>query len=63
MCGLQYPLALEMIEDGRINVKPMVTHRYGFEGIDDVLAGFECAADAAKTKAIKVMFNLPGSDA
>ena len=59
---VQYPLAIEMLQEGRIDVKPMITHRFGFTGRDDVIAGFECAADAAKTKAIKVMFNLPGEE-
>lgn len=48
-----------MLEEGRIDVKPMITHHYGFSNIDEVLAGFECAANASKTKSIKVMFHLP----
>ncbi len=59
---VQYPLAIEMLQEGRIDVKPMITHRFGFSGRDEVIAGFECAADAARTKAIKVMFNLPGEE-
>ena len=55
-------MAIEMLQEGRIDVKPMITHRFGFSGAEEVIAGFECAADAAKTKAIKVMFNLPGGD-
>ena len=58
--NMQYPMAIEMLQEGRINVKPMITHRFGFSGREEVIAGFECAADAARTKAIKVMFNLPG---
>ncbi len=57
---VQYPMAIEMLQEGRIDVKPMITHRFGFSGREEVIAGFECAADAARTKAIKVMFNLPG---
>lgn len=60
--SMQYPLAIEMLQEGKIDVKPMITHRFGFSGRDEVIAGFECAADAAKTKAIKVMFNLPGKE-
>ena len=57
---VQYPMAIEMLQEGRIDVKPMITHRFGFSGREEVIAGFECAADAARTKAIKVMFNLSG---
>lgn len=60
--AMQYPTAIEMLQEGRIDVKPMITHRFGFSGRDEVIAGFECAANAAKTKAIKVMFNLPGEE-
>ena len=58
-CAVQYPMAIEMLQEGKIDVKPMITHRFGFNGRDEVIAGFECAANAAKTKSIKVMFNLP----
>ncbi|CAK0770516.1 hypothetical protein CVIRNUC_003775 [Coccomyxa viridis] len=54
-----YPMAIEMLQEGKIDVKPMITHRFGFTGRDEVIAGFECAANAARTKSIKVMFNLP----
>lgn len=57
---MQYPMAIEMLQEGRIDVKPMITHRFGFSGREEVIAGFECAADAARTKAIKIMFNLSG---
>ena len=62
MCVLraQYPMAIEMLQEGKIDVKPMITHRFGFTGRDEVIAGFECEANAARTKSIKVMFNLPG---
>ena len=55
---LQYPLAIELIESGAIDLKPMITHRYNFNTEKDVIDGFECSANASKTKAIKVMFNL-----
>lgn len=58
MC-VQYPTALELLEQGLIDVKPMITHRYGFNSIEEVIAGFDCAANASQTKSIKVMFNLP----
>jgi len=58
-CAAQYPSAIELVEEGRIDAEPLVTHRFGFRGIEDVLAGFQCATDMAVTKAIKVMFNLP----
>ncbi len=54
---LQYPLCLSLLEHKRVNVKPMITHRFGFtEG--GVADGFDTAARSAQTKAIKVMFNL-----
>jgi len=56
-----YPTAIELLQGGLIDVKPMITHRYGFTGVKEVVEGFECAANAAKTKSIKVMFNLPAS--
>ena len=54
----QYPLAIEMLQEGRVDLKPMITHRFGFSSAEEVVAGFECAANANKTKAIKVMFQL-----
>ena len=56
---MQYPTAIDLVSEGRIRAKEMVTHRFGFEGIEDVLGGFKCAINAFETKAIKVMFNLP----
>lgn len=54
-----YPTAIELVSEGRIRAKEMVTHRFGFEGIKDILDGFNCATNAFNTKAIKVMFHLP----
>ena len=55
---LQYPLCMELLTTGQIDLKPMVSHRFGFtpEGIS---AGFQCVRNGKETKAIKVMFNLP----
>lgn len=52
-------MAIEMLQEGRIDLKPMITHRYGFTSIEEVIDAFECAADPDRTNAIKVMFNLP----
>ena len=60
---MQYPTAIELIQSGVVDLKPMLTHRYDFNNEEDVIAGFECAANAGKTKSIKVMFNLPGPGA
>ena len=57
--AVQYPTAIELLEEGLINVKPMITHRFGFSSKEEVVAGFECAANASETKSIKVMFHLP----
>lgn len=54
----QYPLALHLMATKRVDVLPLITHRYGFSA-DDVRQGFDTAAHAAETGAIKVMFNLP----
>lgn len=46
------------METGRIDVKPLITHRFDFSE-SEVAAGFDCAIRSAETKAIKVMFSLP----
>ncbi|KAK9846852.1 hypothetical protein WJX84_004058, partial [Apatococcus fuscideae] len=51
-------MCLELISEGKIDVKTMISHRYGFSA-EEVAAGFECASSPAQTKAIKVTFNLP----
>ena len=54
----QYPLALNMLAAKKVDVLPLITHRFGFSP-EDVAAAFDCAARSAETRAIKVMFNLP----
>lgn len=54
---LQYPLCLSLISSGRVDVKPLITHRFGFSHTE-VLSGFETAHRADEHKAIKVMFGL-----
>ena len=51
--ALQYPLCLSLLEHKRVDVKPMITHRFAFDR-DGVADGFDCAARSAQTKAIKV---------
>ena len=48
-----YPTALEMISCGRVDVKPLVTHRFTLE---DSLKAFE-ASRTAQDGAIKVVIN------
>ncbi|KAF6133955.1 hypothetical protein GIB67_040719 [Kingdonia uniflora] len=50
-----WPLCLEFIRTGKIDVKPLITHRFGFsqKGVEDA---FETSAHGGN--AIKVMFNL-----
>lgn len=55
---LQYPLCISLMETGRVDVKPLITHRFGFSE-SEIAAGFDCAVRSAETKAIKVMFSLP----
>ena len=61
MC-LQYPLCLEWLSSGRVNLEPLITHRFPFDA-QSIVDGFECAADADHTKCIKAMFELPAEDA
>ncbi|GAA0165920.1 dehydrogenase [Lithospermum erythrorhizon] len=50
-----YPLCFELITSGKIDVKPLITHRFGFsqEQVDEA---FKTSASGGQ--AIKVMFNL-----
>lgn len=48
-----YPTAIEMIANGEINVKQLITHRFNLE---DSQEAFEAACDP-KERAIKVMIN------
>ena len=50
-----YPVCLEFIRSGKIDVKSMITHRFGFSQ-KEVEEAFETSARGGK--AIKVMFNL-----
>ncbi|KAL9265669.1 Sorbitol dehydrogenase-like protein [Drosera capensis] len=50
-----WPLCLEFISSGKIDVKPLITHRYGFSQ-SEVEEAFEISARGGT--AIKVMFNL-----
>jgi L-iditol 2-dehydrogenase len=52
-----WPLCLELLQRGAVDVMPMITHRFGFSAAG-VADGFDCAARSAETKAVKVMFNL-----
>ena len=45
------------MESRRVDVLQMITHRFGFSEME-VHAAFDCAARAAQTGAIKVMFNM-----
>ncbi|KAI3966991.1 hypothetical protein MKW92_037495 [Papaver armeniacum] len=50
-----WPLCLEFIQSGKIDVKPLITHRFGFSQ-EEVVEAFETSARGST--AIKVMFNL-----
>ncbi|KAK9845478.1 hypothetical protein WJX81_007500 [Elliptochloris bilobata] len=47
-----YPLALQLMASKRVDVLPLITHRFGFSEAD-VRQGFDTAARAVETKAIK----------
>lgn len=50
-----WPLCIKLIESGKIDVKPLITHRFGFS-LKEVVEAFETSARGSE--AIKVMFNL-----
>ncbi|KAF9600083.1 hypothetical protein IFM89_002556 [Coptis chinensis] len=50
-----WPLCLEFLRTGKIDVKPLITHRFGFSQ-NEVVEAFETSARGGD--AIKVMFNL-----
>lgn len=50
-----WPLCLEFLRSGKIDVKPLITHRFGFSQ-EEVVEAFETSACGGS--AIKVMFNL-----
>lgn len=50
-----YPLCLDLIGSGRVDVKPLITHRYKFSE-QDIKDAFAMSAHGGT--AIKVMFNL-----
>ncbi|GAA0151559.1 dehydrogenase [Lithospermum erythrorhizon] len=50
-----WPLCLEFLKSGKIDVKPLITHRFGFSQ-KEVEEAFETSARGGK--AIKVMFNM-----
>ena len=50
---VQYPLCLKLLESGKVDVMPMITHRFGFSA-KEMDSAFDTAARAAQTGAIKV---------
>ncbi|KAF5181866.1 L-threonine 3-dehydrogenase [Thalictrum thalictroides] len=50
-----WPICLELLSSGKIDVKPLITHRFGFSQ-SEVEEAFETSARGSD--AIKVMFNL-----
>lgn len=52
-----YPLCLHLLESNRIDVLPLITHRFGFSA-PEVAQGFDTAYRSGETGAIKVMFNI-----
>ncbi|CAH1786375.1 unnamed protein product [Owenia fusiformis] len=49
-----YPDALALLASGRVNIDPIITHRFSF---DDTLKAFDCARDR-NTGAVKVMIKI-----
>ena len=50
-----WPLCIEFLRSGKVDVKPLITHRFGFSQ-QEVEKAFEVSA--CGREAIKVMFNL-----
>lgn len=50
-----WPLCIELLRTGKIDVKPLITHRFSFTQ-QDVEKAFETSARGGN--AIKVLFNL-----
>ncbi|KAK6936390.1 Alcohol dehydrogenase, N-terminal [Dillenia turbinata] len=50
-----WPLCIEFLRSGKIDVKPLITHRFGFSQME-IEEAFETSAKGGS--AIKVMFNL-----
>ena len=48
------PLLLKLIEGGRLDPTPFVTHRFQLE---DTMDAYDVFADAAKTQALKVVLS------
>ena len=47
----EFALSLEMLANGKINAKPIITHKYPLEETSEA---FEVALDKAKNESIKV---------
>lgn len=54
---LQWPLCLSLLEDRKVDILPIVTHRFGFSE-SEVAKGFDTALRSVETKAVKIIFNL-----
>jgi len=52
-----YSTAVELIATGKVNVKPLITHRFPGLDQDSVIKGFTMAKEG-KDNAIKIMFSL-----
>ncbi|MPZ11865.1 MAG: alcohol dehydrogenase catalytic domain-containing protein [Kiloniellaceae bacterium] len=50
----EFPLAVEMIAKGLIDVKPLITHTIGF---DDAVKAFELAGDRSRVMKAQIAFN------
>jgi L-iditol 2-dehydrogenase len=50
-----WPLFIELLRSGKVDVRPLITHRFGFSQ-QEVEKAFEVSARGRE--AIKVMFNL-----
>jgi L-idonate 5-dehydrogenase len=49
----EFGLAVDLINQGRVNVKPLLT---GIYGIDDAVAAFDAAGDRSKSMKVQLSF-------
>lgn len=52
-----YPLCIKLLQSKKVDVMPLITHRFGFKP-EQVAAAFKAASELDSSGAIKVMFNI-----
>jgi D-xylulose reductase len=55
-----YPLAIALVAAGKIDLKPLVTHRYAFEDVGKAFTTTQSGEGEDGRPAIKVLISGPG---